>query len=102
MNYRHFDISADQFRNAHNFHGHISKIIIQDSKKMCVAFAFAVDLLSITKHNINLDELLDKAIDTVKSKIDEGLFEDLELTYEYNHPDFVKVDNPKWWIKTKY
>ena len=69
---------------------------------MCIVFAFAVDVMSMAKHSISLDELPDKAIETVKSKIDEGTFEDLELTYEYNDSSFVRVNNPKWWIKTKY
>lgn len=99
MYYKHFEISVDRFGQAPDFTGQILKIVIEDSKKMRIVFAFAVDLMSVTKYSLYLHNVSETAIDTVKSKIDLGEFEDLELTYEYQHPNFVQVNNPKWWKK---
>ena len=100
MYYKNFEISVGEFRSAHCiFTGQISKIIIEDRRKTRVVFAFAIDLLSIVKYSLDVDELLKSATKTVKSKIDEGTFDDLELTYEYVYPYFVQVNNPKWWEK---
>jgi hypothetical protein len=97
MIYKGFDITTEGFGEISNIDGVVAKFDVSSVKNRSI-FAFAVDNLSVKKYNLDLNNLLVAAESVVKSYIDEGLFKDTELTFEYEYPTFSSVSFPSWWI----
>ena len=68
---------------------------------LVAGFAFRVGYLDWVSKKLKNEELIRKAEEIIKQYMNnEKANNREELTFEYNHPNFLKVDNPIWWIKT--
>lgn len=64
-------------------------------------FAFRVGYLDWVAKQLKQDDLINKAKRVIKSYLDTKEIKSLdELTFEHNSSDFIRVENPKWWIKS--
>lgn len=70
-------------------------------ENFAAGFAFRVGYLDWVAKQLKQDDLINKAKRIIKDYLDTKEIKNLdELTFEYHSPDFIKVENPKWWIKS--
>lgn len=75
---------------------------IINKENFAAGFAFRVGYLDWVAKQLKETDLMPKIEKIIKSYIDKGQVKSLdEFTFEFYSPDFVKVNNPKWWVKSK-
>lgn len=75
---------------------------IVKKESFATSFAFRVGYLDWVEKQLKQDDLTNKAKRIIKDYLDTKEIKNLdELTFEYDSSDFIRVENPKWWIKSK-
>jgi hypothetical protein len=74
---------------------------IVKKENFAAVFAFGVGYLDWLVKKLDNKLLLQKAESVIDDYIDKRKMRNLnEFTFEFQSTDFMKVDNPKWWIKS--
>ena len=70
-------------------------------KNFAAGFACRVGYLDWVAKQLKQDDLMNKAKKIIEDYLDNKEIKSLdEFTFEYHSSDFIKVENPKWWIKS--
>lgn len=78
----------------------IASFIIR-KENFAAGFAFRVGYLDWVAKQLKQEDLISKARKTIEDYLDNKEIKSLdELTFEYDSSDFVRVENPKWWLKS--
>ena len=102
MKYKDFEIEkwSDGFKLVPGSLHSIASFVVK-KKDFAAGFAFKVSYLDWVAQDLKEKELLLKAERIIKGYIDNNkILSRQEYTFEYFEPEFVSVDNPKWWIKS--
>jgi hypothetical protein len=78
----------------------IASFIVR-KENFTAGFAFRVGYLDWAAKQLKQEDLINKAQKIIKYYLDNKEVKNLdELTFEYDSLDFIKVENPRWWIKS--
>lgn len=79
----------------------IASFIVHKEGFAC-GFAFAISGLSALTKQIPDQELLEMTQEIINDHIDRGAMGNLaELTFEFQSGQFIEVEGPSWWIKSR-
>ena len=102
MKYKNFEILkwTDGFQLVSGSLNTVASFIVRKDN-FAVGFAFGVGYLDWLAKQLKEDDLLKKAKRIIENHIDNKEMKSLdEYTFEFHPPEFVAVDNPRWWIKS--
>ncbi|MBU4397070.1 hypothetical protein KKC08_02815 [Patescibacteria group bacterium] len=94
---------SDGFKLVPNSLNIVASFIVK-KENFVAGFAFRVGYLDWVAKQLRekKEETINKALKVIEDYLTNKEVKNLEeYTFEYYFPDFVKVDNPKWWIKSK-
>jgi len=78
----------------------IASFIVK-KEEFVAGFAFRIGYLDWVSRHLKNDDLIPKAKSLIKHYLDKGNVKHLdELTFDFNYPNFTKVDDAKWWTKS--
>ncbi len=79
-----------------------SFVVRKRNDDLITGFAFAEGFLTRMAHpELKDKDLLEEAREIIKQHIDAGGLKHLEeYTFEYHPSNFIKVDDPSWWVKS--
>lgn len=80
----------------------IASFIVRGPDSSIAVYAFMYSMLTmLDRDDIQEERLLDQAVRTIESSIDDGDFASRhESTFEYRNGVYTRVTNPPWWIPT--